>query len=100
MSHATVTAPATATASAHAHHKVAPENIRNVALVGHNGTGKTTLTEALLFAGGAIRKKGTIAEKNTVSDFDPDESRIHSRGGRQHRLDLFFKAAGRRRAKN
>ncbi len=59
--------------------KIAPENIRNVALVGHNGTGKTTLTEALLFAAGAIRKKGTIAEKNTVSDFDPDEKeRLHS----------------------
>ncbi|HEY3322137.1 MAG TPA: elongation factor G [Planctomycetota bacterium] len=53
--------------------KPATENIRNVALVGHNGTGKTTLTEAALFAAGAIKKKGTITEKNTVSDFDVDE---------------------------
>ena len=53
--------------------KLAPENIRNVALVGHNGTGKTTLTESLLYAAGAIKKKGSTAEKNTVSDFDPDE---------------------------
>ena len=59
--------------------KLSTENIRNVALVGHNGTGKTTLTEALLFDAGAIRKKGSVAEKNTVSDFDPDEKeRGHS----------------------
>ncbi|MCY3022302.1 MAG: elongation factor G [Planctomycetota bacterium] len=59
--------------------RVAAENIRNVALVGHNGTGKTTLTEALLCFAGAIKKKGTIAEKSTVSDFDADEKdRGHS----------------------
>ncbi len=59
--------------------KVTTGNIRNVALVGHNGTGKTTLAEALLQAGGVIRKKGSVAEKNTVSDFDPDEKeRGHS----------------------
>jgi elongation factor G len=59
--------------------KVATENIRNVALVGHNGAGKTTLTESLLLVSGAIKKKGSITEKNTVSDFDPDErERGHS----------------------
>ena len=59
--------------------KISTENIRNVALVGHNGTGKTTLTEALLCAAGAIRKKGSVADKNTVSDYDPDEKeRGHS----------------------
>ena len=46
---------------------------RNLALMGHNGTGKTTLAEALLFKAGAVKRKGSIAEKNTVSDFDTDE---------------------------
>ncbi len=59
-----------------------PQHIRNIAIIGHNKTGKTSLTEALLFMGGAIPKKGSIEEKNTVSDFLQEEKErgisIHS----------------------
>ena len=49
------------------------ENIRNVALVGHQSCGKTSLVEALLYSTGATTRMGHISEKNMVSDWDDEE---------------------------
>ncbi len=56
-------------------------NIRNIALVGHAGSGKTSITEALLHKAGVIANPGTIERGSTVSDFDPQEKDL------QHSLD-------------
>jgi elongation factor G len=52
-----------------------PGKIRNVAVIGHRGTGKTSLVEALLYESGTINRLGSVAEHNTVGDFDEEEQR-------------------------
>jgi elongation factor G len=52
-----------------------PGKIRNVAVVGHRGTGKTSLIEAMLFQAGAVNRLGSIEQGSTVADWDEDEQR-------------------------
>ncbi len=49
--------------------KYESDRIRNVALMGHSGSGKTTLAETMLFEAGALSRRGTVEESNTVSDY-------------------------------
>ncbi len=53
--------------------QIETDKVRNIAIVGHEGAGKTLLAEAFLNKAGLTTRMGTIKEGNTVSDFDPDE---------------------------
>jgi elongation factor G len=74
----------------------AADRIRNVALVGHRGSGKTSLHEALLFEAGVTGRLGTVPDGTTVSDSDPDEqarqmsisSALHSFNWHERKINL------------
>ena len=49
------------------------KQIRNVAILGHSGCGKTTIAESALFITGAVKRRGRVEEGNTTGDYDPEE---------------------------
>ena len=53
----------------------ASTNIRNIALVGHGKSGKTSIAEGCLFNTGAIKRRGSIADGTMASDYEPEETR-------------------------
>ena len=55
-----------------------PNEIKNIALVGSAGSGKTTLAEAMMYEGGVIPRRGTVTAKNTASDYRPVEQEYGS----------------------
>ena len=55
------------------------KDLRNVVLLGHSGSGKTTFAECMLFEAGAISRRGSVNERNTVSDYtDMEQDRGNS----------------------
>lgn len=51
------------------------DEIRNVVLLGHGGSGKTSLAEAMAYVSGATNRMGKVSDKNTISDFDKEEQK-------------------------
>ena len=55
-----------------------PEKIRNFVVAGHNGCGKTTLCDLMLYKAGAVDRLGSVDAKTSISDFNPDEQEKRS----------------------
>ena len=53
------------------------DEIRNVVLLGHGGSGKTSLVEAMAYVSGATTRMGKVADGNMISDFDKEEHKRH-----------------------
>ena len=51
------------------------DEIRNIVLLGHGGSGKTSLVEAMSYVSGAISRMGRVSDSNTISDFDKEEQK-------------------------
>ena len=51
------------------------DEIRNVVLLGHGGSGKTSLAEAMAYVSGAVNRMGKVGDGNTISDFDKEEQK-------------------------
>ena len=51
------------------------EKVRNVAVLGHAGCGKTTLVEAMAYVTGVVNRQGRVEDGNTISDFDKEEQK-------------------------
>jgi len=72
------------------------EHIRNIAIIGHGGAGKTSLAEALLYKSGTIKRFGKVDEGNTAMDFEPEElkrrssisSGFHQLSWKNHTINL------------
>ena len=53
------------------------EKIRNIVLLGHGGSGKTSLAEAMAYLGGITSRMGKVTDGNTVSDYGKEEQKRH-----------------------
>ena len=79
-------------------------HVKNIVLLGHLGSGKTTLSESMLFEAGLINRRGTVKEKSTVSDYHELEQErgnsvfsklLHTqwRGFKINIIDTYFRAS-------
>lgn len=67
-------------------------DIRNIVLLGHGGSGKTSLAESMLHKCGSINRLGNVTDKNTISDFDDEEK---NRGHSIHSATMYLTHAGK-----